>query len=599
MQAKTGKVHRSPSPSWHRRERKARSRARHRYHQGRALPEDFQLLHFHHGSMPPSQKPTGQAVAKPQKRRGKGPDVAPQASRIEFALPQAMVTQDLWGNPTSIPGDLSVEQHRTTGAKTSISCGETIKTHFWKFACERGTTYLPSAMGDNYSHSPRWPSAKSARFGRESGYRFDGGPPRDEGCPPLPHRNRCLRQQKQWAGQSGVSCRSTRFFVWFPPCARLGLWRPLSAAWRRAPKSVLGWPQQQCRHPRAWTQIWAGLPIWVCLPEQDQLPMLVLSPRWRLFVASEMPQADSWMPLWFQEGAISLRHPGLRGGGDEAGVETSRPSKSLRRDSLADVPWALPATGTTPEALQRPQLTQIVDSSEPAHPDLGSPSWEARLASTTTVCHRTWSSFGWGGDSRPTARHGASPSGSDSRGSQRTIGGRRGHLVGYAGSTGAARTRDCPIHYVSACKTYSIGCACVRVLSVGCDKGSFCLLKLRWAICWTPTLMLLLRRRNGFCRHLLRNMVPWPEVTSQHNPLRRQAMRILLSRRCPALLQIPENGSPTNFEMVNPDHVGRSGIDVILGSISIQPWQCAASSLPPNEDVFAAVFQSRESGCTD
>ena len=44
----------------------------------------------------------------------------PQTSRIEFALPQAMVvslqaitsrsTQDLWGTPTTVPGDLSVEQ---------------------------------------------------------------------------------------------------------------------------------------------------------------------------------------------------------------------------------------------------------------------------------------------------------------------------------------------------------------------------------------------------------------------------------------------------------------------------------------------------------
>ena len=68
--------------------------------------------------MPPQTKQ--QPSAKAPKGRGKGAEGTQQVSKVEFALPPAMVTslqaitsrstQDLWGMPTSVPGDLSVEQ---------------------------------------------------------------------------------------------------------------------------------------------------------------------------------------------------------------------------------------------------------------------------------------------------------------------------------------------------------------------------------------------------------------------------------------------------------------------------------------------------------
>ena len=119
MIRETTAAQRPSSPSWHRRQRKARAAARLRLHQGRGTAYDHSLLEQHHGSMAPKAPPDKQPSRAPAKGKGKGGENA-QASKLEYALPPAMVTclqaitarstQDLWGTPTSIPGDMSVEQ---------------------------------------------------------------------------------------------------------------------------------------------------------------------------------------------------------------------------------------------------------------------------------------------------------------------------------------------------------------------------------------------------------------------------------------------------------------------------------------------------------
>ena len=66
--------------------------------------------------MAPKPQPSGNKGGG----RGKGSEGQPQSSRIDYVLPQAMVvslqaitsrsTQDLWGTPTAMTGDLTVEQ---------------------------------------------------------------------------------------------------------------------------------------------------------------------------------------------------------------------------------------------------------------------------------------------------------------------------------------------------------------------------------------------------------------------------------------------------------------------------------------------------------
>ncbi|CAE7211553.1 CEP2 [Symbiodinium necroappetens] len=90
------------------------------FHDGESTTATLSQLASPGTQGPISGQTKGAATAKPAKGRGKGSDANVQTSKVEFALPQAMVTslqaitsrstQELWNNPVSIMGDMSVEQ---------------------------------------------------------------------------------------------------------------------------------------------------------------------------------------------------------------------------------------------------------------------------------------------------------------------------------------------------------------------------------------------------------------------------------------------------------------------------------------------------------
>ena len=106
-------IARPKSPSWHRRKRRFRRKARLRCHAGRGTPYDIYVLNAHHGSMAPKgSKPDGKG-----KKQGNSEG---QKSSVEFGLPPAVLTalqgitaratSDLWKAPVGDPGDGSAEQ---------------------------------------------------------------------------------------------------------------------------------------------------------------------------------------------------------------------------------------------------------------------------------------------------------------------------------------------------------------------------------------------------------------------------------------------------------------------------------------------------------
>ena len=125
----TGK--RPRSPPWHRRQRKARAKARLLCHRGDPPPQAVRLLRHHHGSMAPKGRETA------QKGRGKQ-NQSEEATKdaINFGYPQPVVsalqaiatrsTAGLFRDPVAVAADQSVQQLAQTQANMLDKLGKRI-----------------------------------------------------------------------------------------------------------------------------------------------------------------------------------------------------------------------------------------------------------------------------------------------------------------------------------------------------------------------------------------------------------------------------------------------------------------------------------------
>ncbi|CAE7228106.1 unnamed protein product [Symbiodinium sp. CCMP2592] len=117
----TTALRRPRSPAWHRRQRRARHKARKAARKGRSSAAQLFLLATHHGSMAPKQGGAGsQSSQKGGPGKGKEKADNPQVTKIEFGLPPSMVqslqsiatraTQDLWSQTAFTAENATVEQ---------------------------------------------------------------------------------------------------------------------------------------------------------------------------------------------------------------------------------------------------------------------------------------------------------------------------------------------------------------------------------------------------------------------------------------------------------------------------------------------------------
>ena len=110
-------IRRPRSPGWHRRARRARSKARQRCRKAKGSAADLALLRSHHGSMAP--KPAPKSTGKGTKITGGDTPKTPK-SHVEFGLPPAVVTslqaitsratQGLWHSEQPLTGEVTAEQ---------------------------------------------------------------------------------------------------------------------------------------------------------------------------------------------------------------------------------------------------------------------------------------------------------------------------------------------------------------------------------------------------------------------------------------------------------------------------------------------------------
>ncbi|CAE7285224.1 unnamed protein product [Symbiodinium microadriaticum] len=367
-EVKTGKVPRPPSPSWHRRERKARSAARYRLRHGIYSYADWALLAQHHGSMPPQTKQ--QPSAKAPKGRGKGAEGTQQVSKVEFALPPAMVTslqaitsrstQDLWGMPTSVPGDLSVEQQAQRRASAVGKLSKRISGDL-------------KAKEELYNSLQQWVVTLAIHLaGLVQRVRALGDKVDADLMEALGEMRTALEQQPSLTTAEQVAT---------------------------ATEAV-------------------GKPIWNVIQEQE---VLRIAAALRAFSVVEVParpaeteseisfggaptssQGSLLVPASAPVGSMRGDGPLVQGtdfhrtgahvapdtsmAGDAVarpsrwkrsrGAEGSRPSKSPRRSEPPATPWPATATGMTPEALQRDTATPILDGPGPTGGG-GPLSWES------------------------------------------------------------------------------------------------------------------------------------------------------------------------------------------------------------------------------
>ena len=295
--------------------------------------------------MAPRTPPTHAGNKQPQKGRGKGGDTAPQTSRIEYALPQAMVTslqaitsrstQDLWGTPATTPGDLTVEQQAQKRAAAASKLSKRLTGDLR--AKEELKTSLQSWLSTIGQHL-----AGLAQRARALGDKIDGDLAEAVG-----EMQSALTLQPSLATSEQVA----------------------------AAKAAI------------------GVPIWTPAQEREVLN-IAASLRAVSVVEPPAPLADHMSDLSFGTGAMhsftaalpasvghsSALHPGPSTGTVEAasaaplrnagrwrkreGPRTDRPSKSPRRELEPEAPWPRMTTGLTPEAVRRPAKADVADDIE-------------------------------------------------------------------------------------------------------------------------------------------------------------------------------------------------------------------------------------------
>ncbi|CAE7243796.1 pol [Symbiodinium sp. KB8] len=355
---------------------------------GRGSAADRALLERHHGSMPPTQKPASATASKTPKGRGKGADNAPQTSRIEFALPQAMTTslqaitsrstQDLWGTPTSIPGDLSVEQQaqRRASAVGKLSkriSGDLKAKEELRTALQQWVVTIAIHLSGLVQRVRALEDKVDTDLGEA-----------------IREMKDALSQQPSitTAEQVTVAEEAVGKPVW-TQIQEHEIFRVVSAL--RA-FGVVEVPQ---RGADITSEVSFGMAPPIALaPDVMDADMCRLSHFGSATPATATPEVGLTTLGDVASGARAMVGRSLGASapshsGDNtslsrpsrwrkrSGVENSRPSKSPRREVFTDVPWATAATGTTPEALQRPQHTQLVDGPEVVSADFGGMSWEA------------------------------------------------------------------------------------------------------------------------------------------------------------------------------------------------------------------------------
>ena len=369
----TGRHRRLPSPSWHRRQRRARSKARRRLHLGRELPGDRALLDAHHGSMAP--KPTDKPNPKASgKGKNKGGD-APQSSKIEFALPSAMVTslqaitsrstQDLWTSPAAAPTDLSVEQQAQRRASAVGKLSKRINGNLR--AKEELRTALQTWMSSIGLHL-----AGLAQRARALGDKVDVD--LSEACREM---QEALAVQPSLATSEQVAAAIDAIGkpIWSLPQEQEIL--RLAAALRAF--SVVDMPARSAEAPSEVSFGMAGMgPFGSADSVMDgggtdgqifgggehgsPFRTGATPPARELGPASATTSRDT--PSAAPEGVASRAKRWRRRDGADAG----RPSKSPRREEVVGPPWTASATGTTPEGTQRLQHTCIEDGGEYTRP---------------------------------------------------------------------------------------------------------------------------------------------------------------------------------------------------------------------------------------
>ena len=268
-----------------------------------------------------------------------------QTSRIEYALPQAMVTslqaitsrstQDLWGTPATTPGDLTVEQQAQKRAAAVSKLSKRLTGDLR--AKEELKTSLQSWLGTIGQHL-----AGLAQRARALGDKIDGD--LAEACGEM---QSALTLQPSLATSEQVSTAKAAI----------------------------------------------GAPIWTPAQEREILH-IAASLRAVSVVEPPAPLADHMSDLSFGTGAMQsfaaalpaslshslATHPGpstgtmevataapLRNAGrwrKREGPRTDRPSKSPRRDLEPEAPWPRLTTGLTPEAVRRPATVNVAEDVE-------------------------------------------------------------------------------------------------------------------------------------------------------------------------------------------------------------------------------------------
>ena len=374
---------RQPSPSWHRRERRARAAARFRLQRGRGRVADRILLARHHGSMPPTQKPAGASAGKTPKGRGKGSDSAPQASKIEFALPQAMITslqaitsrstQDLWGTPTSIPGDLSVEQQAQRRASAASKLSKRISGDLK--AKEELRVSLQQWMVTIAIHL-----AGLVQRVRALGEKVDAD------------LTEALREMRE-ALQQQPSITTTEQVTLATDAVGRPIWNQVQEHEVFRVVSALrafGVVEMPSRAGDLGSEVSFGaMPLMPVSPNKVDTVMSGVSGTSPDPAARAGESVTSWQAMGSAGHGSLPERPSdtgsrsTRWGKRRGGADASRPSKSPRRSEQVPTPWQRMASGRTPEAIQRERATEIAEdlteqratAALPASPSLWESAW--------------------------------------------------------------------------------------------------------------------------------------------------------------------------------------------------------------------------------
>ncbi|CAE7359520.1 unnamed protein product [Symbiodinium necroappetens] len=339
---------------------------------GIELPGDRALLEAHHGSMVPKAADKNNPKAA-GKGKSKGGDT-PQTSKIDFALPTAMVTclqaitsrstQDLWTSPTAVPTDLSVEQQAQRRASAVGKLSKRINGDLR--AKEELRTALQTWMSTIGLHL-----AGLAQRVRALGDKVDVD--LAEACREM---QAALAVQPSLATSEQVATAIDAIGkpIWSLPQEQETL--RLAASLRAF--SVVELP---ARGPDGMSEVSFGTAGIVPFGTADSAmngagaAAMIFDggESGRLLHTGDASSGHARVPpstapdrdahAGVPEGVASRAKRWRR----RDGAEASRPSKSPRREVLAGAPWPASATGTTPDALQRQPRTQLLEVEESVH----------------------------------------------------------------------------------------------------------------------------------------------------------------------------------------------------------------------------------------